>query len=163
MMTHAVTRTVATTPLGAVTLDVSGSSAVAVDVAQADPQLPNGMTVDSVLLFSFQLQEHVTPTSPLRLSVSADQKGDPETGEWLDSMAFESAGGVIQVAVRDDEWLASKRIGAEPVQYERQGFSQTIREAAAGTVLFASVAWRVHPSATANDSSTWFAADLALS
>jgi len=163
MTNSALARAVATTPFGAVTLDVTGSSAVIVDVAPADvPELPDGMAVDGVLLFSVRLQEHVTPTSPVRLSASADHKGGPETGEWLDSMVYEIASGVMQVAVRDDEWLAARRIAAEPVQYETRGFSQMIREAAAGTVLYASVAWRVDRSATTNDSSTWFAADLAL-
>ena len=161
MTTSALVSSVATTPLGAVTLEVGGSSMVAIDVAHADTaELPDGMAVDGVLLFSVRLQEQVTPSSPARLSASADHEGGPETGEWLDSMGFEIGSGVMQVAVRDDEWLAAHGITADPVQYEKRGFSQLIREAAAGTVLYASVAWRVHRSVTANDGSAWFAADL---
>ena len=118
--------------------------------------------VDGVPLLSVRRGEHVTPTSPVHVRASANQDGAPETGEWLDSMVFESAGGVLQVAMRDDDWLAGKRITAEPIHYERQGFRQTITEAAAGTVLYASVIWRVAHRATANDSSTWLAADLSL-
>ena len=163
MTNSALARAVAFTPVGAVTLEVTGSSAVIIDVAKADvPELPKGMAVDGVLLLSARLQEDVTLTSPVRLTANADHRGVPETGEWLDSMAYEISGGAMQVAIRDDEWLAARHIAAEPVQYETCGFSHVISEAAAGTVLYASVAWRLHPSATANDSSTWFAADLAL-
>jgi hypothetical protein len=76
-------------------------------------------------------------------------------------MAFGNEAGVLQVATRDDEWLATKGIVAEPVTYERRGFTQTINEAPAGTVLYVSAAWRT-ASLPVNDASTWFAVDLAL-
>lgn len=156
-------RGVAVTPLGSVTLDVSGPLDVAIEVAPATtPELPEGMAVDGLLLFSILLRSTVTPRSPAIITATADQDGDPESGERLDSMVFESAGGFLQLAVRDDEYLAAKCIIAEPVRYGQQGLSQTITSAPAGTVLYASVAWRRTSTTIVNDLSTWFAADLAL-
>lgn len=77
-------------------------------------------------------------------------------------MSFESAAGTLQVAVRDDEWLATHGVIAEPVGYGQQGLSQVISEAPSGVVLYASVAWRTASRKVANDSSTWFATDLLL-
>ena len=154
---------VATSPLGAVTVDVRGSSDLEVRVLPAAmPELPEGMIVDGVLLFAVRLGSSVTRHSPIQLTATANQNGDPETGQWLDSVVFESTGGFLQVAIRDDEWLAGTGVVAEPVQYERRGLTQVITEAQAGTVLYASVAWRTAAKGVANDSSTWFAADLAL-
>jgi len=163
MVQSAQTRASAVSPLGTVTLEVSGSAAIVIDVASADvPKLPEGLAVDGVTLFSVRLVSPVTRKSPVLLRATAHQDGDPEAGQWLDSISFESEAGVLQVAVRDDEWLAAKGVIAEPVGYDRQGFKQIINEAPAGTVLHVSVAWRAVPIAAVNDASTWFAADLAL-
>lgn len=158
--THA--RASAMSPLGSVSLEVNGSSAVAIEVGPVGvPALPDGMTVDGAVLFSLRLATGVSRRSPVRIYVTVDREGDPETGQWLDSMAFGNEAGVLQVAMRDDEWLATKGIVAEPVTYERRGFTQTINEAPAGTVLYVSAAWRT-ASLPVNDASTWFAVDLAL-
>ena len=155
-------RASAMSPLGSMSLEVNGSSAVAIEVGPVGvPALPDGMTVDGALLFSLRLAAEVSRTAPVRIDVIVDCDGDPETGQWLDSMAFGNDAGVLQVAMRDDEWLATKGIVAEPVTYERRGFTQTINEAPAGTVLYASAAWRNAPLHV-SDASTWFAVDLAL-
>lgn len=154
---------IASTPLGDVRLDVGGASDVAITVASADlPALPDGMAVDGVLLISIRLASPVTRKSPVTVSVNAGQDGDPESGQWLDSMAFVSAAGVLQVAIRDDEWLATYGIIAEPVEYAQQGFGQIISEAPGGGALYASAAWRIASTNVVNDSSTWFAVDLLL-
>ncbi|USU11874.1 hypothetical protein NF701_15270 [Sphingomonadaceae bacterium OTU29THOMA1] len=154
---------VASTPFGDVRLDVSGSSDVSIAVTSADlPALPNGMAVDGVFLFAIRLASPVTRKSATSVSATAGQDGDPESGQWLDSMSFGSVAGVLQVAVRDDEWLATHGVIAEPVVYAQRGFRQVISEAPSGVVLYASVAWRTASTNVANDSSTWFAADLLL-
>lgn len=154
----------ATTPLGEVSLCVEGSAGVTIGVAPAAiPDLPEGMAVDGVILMTIRVATPVTPDSPLRLRVSVGQDGDAETGEWLESMSFASAEGILQVATHDCEWLISKGVTADWVQYESQGFTQSVRKAPAETALHVSVAWRVDErAAVANDASTWFAADLAL-
>lgn len=156
--------TTATSPLGVVSLHAHGSSGVTLSVDQTEaPDLPVGMAVDSVIMFKVGIATPVTHEAPLLLAVALEHEGDAETGEWLESMAFRTDEGVLQVAVRDSEWLASKGIVAEHVEYKARGFSQTILEAAAGTTLYVSSAWRIGDrAATANDVSTWFAADLAL-
>lgn len=162
MMQSNHSRASALSPLGTVSLEVSGSSAVAIEICPAGvPALPAGMVIDGVLLFSIRLALKVSSQSPVQISVTVDRDGYPETGQWLDSMAFGNDAGVLQVAMRDDEWLAAKGIVAEPAKYGRRGFDQTINEAPAGTVLYASAAWRNAPSSV-NDASTWFAADLVL-
>jgi len=163
MMQPAQTRASAMSPLGTVTLDVSGTVATVISVDPAEvPELPEDMAVDGVMLFSVRLDSPVTRKSPVVLRATAHRDGDPETGQFLDSIAFESEAGVLQVAVRDDEWLAANGVIAKPVGYDRQGFTQIINEAPAGTVLHVSVAWRAVPVVGMNDASTWFAADLAL-
>ena len=164
MMAHTYrAHAVASTPLGDVRLDVGGTSDVSITVASSDlPALPDGMAVDGVLLFSIRLASPVARISPVTVSVSAGKDGDPESGQWLDSMSFVSAAGVLQVAVRDDEWLASDGVVAGPVEYAQQGFRQIISEAPGGMMLYASVAWRIASTNVVNDSSTWFAADLVL-
>jgi len=163
MMLSAQTRASAMSPLGTVTLDVSGTVATVINVDPADvSELPEEMAVDGVMLFSVRLVSPATRKSPVVLRATAHQDGDPETGQFLDSIAFESEAGVLQVAVRDDEWLAANGIIADPVGYDRQGFTQIINEAPTDTVLHVSVAWRAAPVVGMNDASTWFAADLAL-
>jgi hypothetical protein len=154
----------AATPLGAVSLHVEGSPGVTIAVADVQAsELPPGMAVDGAILISVLVAMPVTPESPLRLRVTAGRDGGSDTGEWLESMEFASGDGILHMATRDSDWLAAKGVAAEPVQYERQGFTQTISEAPAGTALYISVAWRVDAiAAAANDASTWFAADLAL-
>lgn len=164
MMAHTSrAHAVASTPLGEVHLDVSGSSDVAITITAADPPaLPHGMAVDGALLFSVRLASPVIRKWPVSVSATAGQDGDPESGQWLDSMSFRSAAGILQVAVRDDEWLATHGVIAEPVKYAQKGFRQEISEAPSGVVLYASVAWRTTSTNVASDNSTWFAADLLL-
>ncbi|RIA43893.1 hypothetical protein DFR49_2124 [Hephaestia caeni] len=156
--------TTATSPLGAVSFHVSGSSGITIDVSQTEvPALPKGMVVDGVMLICIHIATPVTREFPVQLTASVGCNGDAETGEWLESMAFPSDDGVLQVAMRDTEWLAANGVTAEPVQYQRQGFYQIISNAPAATTLYVSVAWRVDDrAAAANDASTWFAADLTL-
>lgn len=155
---------IATTPLGAVSLQVSGSSGMTIEVAPAEiPELPDGMAVDGVTLICVRLATPISRELPVRVRVTFGQDGDPETGQFLDSIAFSSDAGVLQVAMRDNEWLAANGVIAEPVQYELRGFSQTISQAPAGTAFYVGVTWRVDKgAAAANDASAWFAADLAL-
>ncbi|QCI68240.1 hypothetical protein [Phreatobacter stygius] len=156
-------RATAVSPLGTLSLHVTGASGVTIDVAQAQvPKLPEGMAVDGVMLICVRLAVQITRESPMRIRATADQDGHPETGEWLESMAFANGAGRLQVAMRDDAWLAARGVAAEPVQYERQGFSQVIHEAPAGTALYVSAAWRIDCATAAGDVSAWFAADLAL-
>jgi hypothetical protein len=164
MSTHtANTEAVINSHVGAVTVAIRGSPDVAIEVSAVPlPELPDGMIVDGVMLFLIRLASPVSQDLPVTFSASANQEGGPESGQWLDSMAFENARGIFQVAIRDDEWLAAQGIVAEPVSYGRHGFFQTIREAPSGTVLYASVAWRTVFTGTEKNSSTWFAADLAL-
>jgi hypothetical protein len=154
----------ASSPLGVVSLHVHGSSGVTVGVNEAvAPELPDGMAVDGVMLIQVGITRQVTRGAPLLLDVAVDHEGDAETGEWLESMAFRTAEGVLQVAARDPEWLAGRGIVAEYVDYRSRGFRQAILEAAAGTTVYVSVAWRLGDrTAIADDVSTWFAADLAL-
>ena len=161
--TSGATATV-TTPLGAVSLHVLGSAGVTVGAERADvPDLPSGMAVDGVMLIRVFIATPVTAESPLLLEAAFDGQGDPETGEWLESMAFQTDRGVLQVAIRDREWLAGRGVVADYAEFQERGLKQTVLEAAAGTTLYASVAWRVGDGAAgADDASTWFAADLAL-
>lgn len=154
----------ATSPLGVVSLHVLGSSDVTIGVSQADsPKLPEGMAVDGVMLIKVVIATQVTREAPLLLKVAVDQEGDAETGEWLESMAFQTAEGVLQIGARDPEWLAGKDILAEYVDYGPRGFRQTILEAAAGTTLYLSVVWRIgNGTANADDISTWLAAEMVL-
>ena len=155
---------IAATPLGAVSLHVHGPAGVTVDVKRVEPpNLPEGMAVDGVMLIEIGTAAPITSELPTLLYLAFDCEGDAETGEWLESMAFRTDEGVLQIAARDPEWLAATDVVAEYAAYKSQGFRQTILEAAAGTKLYISVAWRLGvDAATVDDVSTWFAADLAL-
>jgi hypothetical protein len=124
MSTHtANTEAVINSPVGAVTVAIRGSPDVAIEVSAVPlPELPDGMIVDGVMLFLIRLASPVSQDLPVTFSASANQEGGPESGQWLDSMAFENARGIFQVAIRDDEWLAAQGIVAEPVSYGRHGF-----------------------------------------
>ena len=152
------------TPLGAVSLNVHGPVAVTIQVNSIEaPKLPQGMAVDGVMLIEVSIATRVNRYSPLLLYVAFAHEGDAETGEWLESMAFRTDEGVLQVAVRDPEWLAATEVVAEYAEYKRNGFRQTILETGAETKLYVSIAWRRGSGATTmDDVSTWFAADLAL-
>lgn len=154
----------AISPVGVVSLHVHGSLGVTIGVNEAEaPDLPDGMAVGGVTLIKVGIATPVTRGAPLLLDVAVDHEGDAETGEWLESMAFRTTVGVLQVAARDPDWLAGNGIVAEYVDYGPRGFRQTILEADADTTLYVSVAWRTGDStAIADDASTWFAADLAL-
>jgi hypothetical protein len=121
------------------------------------------MVVDGVRLVRVRADSGVLHDLPLKLHVTADGEASPETGEWLDSVAYPASNGTIQVAVRDKDWLEGRGIVSDHIAYERHGFCQTVTEAPGGTVFHVSVVWRALagglPSA---DASTWFAADLAL-
>lgn len=151
-------------PLGAVSVSITGRPGATIQVAKPDiPELSEGMAVDGVTLIRIDISAPVIPEFPVLLQVTAYQDGDAETGEWLDSMAFISPEGVLQVAVHDSDWLAVNGIVADPVQYEPRGFKQTITKSGVGTTLYVSLAWRLADGdALADDASTWFAADLAL-
>jgi hypothetical protein len=152
------------TPLGAVLIQVSGSATTTIALKETEvSNLPKGMAIDGVVLCCIRIATPVVRGFPLRLSATVDQDGGPEPGEWLESMSFSSDNGILQVATRESSWLAAYGLAAEPVQMERNGFSQTILEAPAETALFVSVAWRLRDGlAAGDDGSTWFAADLAL-
>lgn len=152
------------TPLGVVSIRVSGGRGVAIEVATLpEPRLPEGMVVDGVKLVRIGAAAGVTQDQPLTLHVTADFEASPESGEWLDSVAYPASNGTIQVAVRDKEWLEAGGIVSEHVVYERHGLCQTVTEAPSGTVLHVSVAWRaLEGGLPPADISTWFAADLAL-
>lgn len=154
----------ATSPLGVVSLHVRGSSDVTIGVSEAvAPELPVGMAVDGAMLIKVGIATPVTLGAPLLVDVAVEHEGDAETGQWLESMAFQTAEGVLQVAARDPEWLAGHGIVAEYVDYGSRGFRQTILEAAAGATLYFSVVWRIEDhTAIADDISTWLAADLVL-
>lgn len=158
------TRACASTPLGALSLAVSGSPAASVRLIDvAPPDLPEGMAVDGVMLFHVLLEAPVGPDCPVFLRVFADEPGDSETGERLESIGFRSGKGVLQAAMRDKEWLAAEGVCAEWAEYGPHGMEQKITQAAAGYALHVGVAWRLAgPALPADDVSTWFAADLIL-
>jgi hypothetical protein len=157
-------RLTVSTPLGAVSVRVTGGAGVVMEVSMVPvPQLPAGMVVDGVMLVRMRIEGGVARGLPLNLHVTADLEGSPESGEWLDSVAFRSRGGTFQVAVRDNEWLQGKGIVSEHVTYERCGLRQTVNEAPPGALLHVGVAWRtIEGGLPSTDESTWFAADLAL-
>lgn len=152
------------TPLGAVSVRVTGGSGVLIEVMPVPvPQLPEGMAVDGVKLVRVGVEGRVSRDSPLKLIVTVDLKAVPEDGQYLNSIECHANGGILQVAVRDNYWLEAKGIVAEPVAYQPHGLLQTVREAPAGIFLYVSVAWRaIEGDLRSSDGSTWFAADLAL-
>lgn len=153
------------TPLGAVSVNVTGGAGLVLDVEPVTPpRLAQGMAVDGVMLVRVRVDGGVVRDLPLNLHVTADHEGGPESGQWLDSVSYSTPAGTLQVAVRDGEWLEAKKIVSEPVAYEPRGFRQTVNAAPAGALLYVSVAWRARQSdrALPDDASTWFAADLAL-
>jgi hypothetical protein len=158
------TTSAATLPLGVVVFGIIGSPRVTIEVSQIEvPKLPDGMVVDGVVLASINVATPVTREMPLHLEVAFDHDGHPDTGQCLESIDFQTDRGAMHVAVRDDEWLAARGVVADYVEYRSRGFRQTIFEAAAGTTLYVSAAWREGSCApAADDVSTWFAADLAL-
>ena len=135
-----------------------------IDVVPAQmPRLPEGMAVDGVRLVRVTMDAGVRSDLPLSLQVTADLDGEPEAGEWLDSVAYQGRDGTFQIAVRDSEWLEAKGLVAEPVGYEPRGLRQTVNNAPVGALLYVSLAWRVVEGGLASDDfSTWFAADLVL-
>ena len=158
------TTSAATLPIGVVVFGVIGSTSVTIGISQIEvPTLPDGMVVDGVVLASINIATPVTRELPLHLEVTFDHEGHPDTGECLESMEFQTDQGALHVAVRDDEWLAARGVVAGCVEYWSKGFRQTIFEAAAGTKLHISAAWREGSrDPTTDDVSTWFASDLAL-
>ena len=154
----------AKSPVGAVSLQVSGPCGTAIDVMQTDiPKLPVGMAVDGAMLMRIRLAIPATRELPLQVRVTVGQDGDPESGEWLESMSFSNDDGVLHIAMRDREWFDAKGIAAEYLKYERQGFEQIISEAPTGSAFYISVVWRLHgDAAVVDDLSTWFAVDYAL-
>lgn len=151
-------------PLGVMSFRVHGSASVTIGVNEAKaPRLPNGMAVDGVMLVNVDIATPVVRGAPLLIDVTVNHEGHADTGEWLESMSFRTAEGVLQVGTRDPEWLGAWGIVAEYVDYGSRGFRQTILEAAAGTTLYVSVVWRIGElAALEDDVSTWFAAELAL-
>jgi hypothetical protein len=143
---------------------VSGGGGVAIKVDTVpEPRLPEGMVADGVKLVRVGAEAGVMRDQPLTLLVAADCEASPESGEWLDSVAYYTGNGTVQVAVRDKDWLEAGGIVSEHVAYERHGLCQTVTEAPSGTVLHVSVAWRaLEGGLPSTDVSTWFAADLAL-
>ena len=96
------------TPLGVVSIRVSGGGGVAIEVDTVpEPRLPEGMVVDGVKLVRVGAEAGVMRDQPLTLHVTADFEASPESGEWLDSVAYSARNGTIQVAVRDKDWLGS--------------------------------------------------------
>lgn len=152
------------TSLGEVLVTASGCTSVSFEeLPIAIPALPRGMRVDGVKLLRIRLEQTVTPDEPLLLRVAAARTGYANTGEWLESMEFESPEGVLQVGLRDCEWLAREGIVASWASYEPDRLQQTVTAAPAGASIFVSVAWRSVSDIDAEDDiSTWFAVDLAL-
>jgi hypothetical protein len=159
----AVSETVPT-PLGAVSIQITGGAGVVIEVTSAPvPQLVEDMVCDGVKLVRARIESEVRRDFPLNLYVTANLKGYADSGEWLDSVAYPTCSGNFHIAMRDSDWLKVKGIVAD-VFYEEQGLRQTVYEAPAGTLLYISIAWRVikRDQSSTDDLSTWFAADLAL-
>lgn len=151
------------TPLGDVLVAVSRATRVGFEEMPAAPALPEGMRVDGVKLLCVRFEQDVTPDSPLLLTVAAGRPGEASSGEWLESLAFEGPEGVLQVGLRDCEWLVADGIIASWASYEDGGLQQTVTVAPAEALMYVSVAWRSAKDGDAEDDiSTWFAVDLAL-
>jgi hypothetical protein len=152
------------TPLGDVTVTARGPTRVHFEeLPMAVPALPKGMRVGGVKLLRIRLEQGVTPDDAFLLTVAAARTGDASTGEWLEGMAFESPEGVLQVGLRDCEWLAGDGISASWASYEADGLQQSVTVAPPGASIFVSVAWRSVSDMNADDDvSTWLAVELAL-
>lgn len=152
------------TPLGDVIVTARGHTSVRFEEMPASvPALPQGMRVAGVKLLRVQFQQSITLNQPHLLQVATARPGDASTGEWLESMEFENPDGVLQVGLRDCEWLAGEGISASWASYDVAGLRQTITAAPADASIFVSVAWRSASNTDADeDVSTWFAVDLML-
>jgi hypothetical protein len=149
------------TPMGAVLVRVTGGSGAAIEVERVPvPRLPDGMAVDGVQQVRLRINDAIRCGLPLNLHVTANREGHPDSGQWLDSVAYVSNGGIVQVAVRDSEWLEARGVIAE-VAYETRGLRLTVNEAPAGALLHVSVVW-LESDLPSTYICAWFAADLAL-
>ncbi|MFC5390667.1 hypothetical protein U0030_01110 [Brevundimonas bullata] len=152
------------TSLGEVLVTASGYVSVGFEeVPVVIPALPRGMRVDGVKLLRIGIEQTVTPNKSLLLKVAAARTGYATTGEWLEGMELVNPEGVLQVGLRDCEWLAGEGIVASWASYEANHLQQTVTTAPAGASIFVSVAWRAAGEmAVEDDISTWFAVDLTL-
>jgi hypothetical protein len=150
------------TPLGPVLLTVEGETGEAhLEVLEATPALPEGSRVDGVMLLRLIFDRQVRRSDQVLVRAAFEASGSPECGEWLESILFETSTGRLSIGVRDQEWLAGRKVAVDWADLQANALTLPVHEAPAGTLLPISLAWRFNPIPE-DDASTWFAVDLAL-
>jgi hypothetical protein len=171
------------TPLGAVVLRVDGNAEhikSAITMTEANPELPKGMFVTRTVLFDVRLDALADGTgAQIALSLEGDTVGTPETGQWLESVAFAGAAARMNLATRDAAWMlsygadagrvparlriedASSDHAAWCVSFSPRGLIVTVA-LAKGETMTCPFAVAFVSASDADPASTWFAVDGAL-
>lgn len=103
------------TPLGAVFVHVSDSVGrqlserlrLQVSADDVQPQLPPGMRVDHAVRIELRmraLEDGVAPRVLFALDETRNLKGNPSSGQWLETVQFERGGTILSLGARDQEW-----------------------------------------------------------
>jgi len=175
------------TPLGPVLLRIreqNGNAthmSIAVTIRDGDPQLPDGMRVDRCVVLDLGLAAlDDGAVAYVELALEGDTAGSPETGEWLESIAFEGAAARINIATRDAAWMLSYgpdhdrvpvRLRADNISptnaawrvaYTPRGLTVTTASLAKGEMLNCPFAIAFVSAPDVDPASTWFAVDGVL-
>lgn len=149
------------TPLGPVLITLSGGDeGVRIEQGEASRTIRDGTLVDTSLVEIV----FVRPAKELTVTLSFDGEGDPESGENLECITFDLAGGRLSVATRDSEWLTQRGFQTDWASYGPSSLRLDLQQTLPDARLPIALAWRLgSPSSwPSDDISTWLAADSAL-
>jgi hypothetical protein len=149
------------TPLGPVLITLSGDDeGVRIEQGEASRTMRDGTPVDTSLVEIV----FVHPVKELTVTLSFDGEGGPESGENLECITFDLAGGRLSIATRDSEWLTQRGFQTDWASYGASSLRLDLQHTLPNARLPIALAWRLgSPSSwPSDDIATWFAVDLAL-
>lgn len=163
--------------------DNSDALVVTHSVTPGRAAVPEPMVIDQAWLVEVTIRVVGSSAQPtLRFLLDLDLAGVPESGEHLDSVAFDSGGRVMSLGVRDRDWMLSagarrglvpaRFLAAEPwtgtdytVGYENSGLRVDYGNVRTGEKLLCPLAVAVASppvNAVDRDLWTWFCVDAVL-
>lgn len=173
------------TPLGRVQLHLPANAGVSASttISEVHPELPAGMRVDRVVRIDLQMKA-LSDMAPLMfaLLLESPHEGDPESGEFFESVRFNARGTQLSLAARDAHWmldhgverkLVPAHLRADPfaadfaswlMHYRSQGFVVEIEKMYRDDIVICplAIAYASRQPDSHSDESTWFAVDYAL-
>jgi hypothetical protein len=148
------------TPLGPVLIMLSGDDGDArIEQGEALRAIHDGTLIETSLIEIVLTR----PAKGLTVELSFDGEGDPESGENLECITFDLAGGRLSVATRDFEWLTRKGFHTDWASYGPCSLRLDLQQTPPDARLPIALAWRLGSSSSSpNDITTWLAVDSAL-